>query len=83
VAAAPKTTAPANAITYYSVTDENLSLYQIGYTTGASITTENVTVKNGDATYSASVPAFTGTGVRLVTGDIPVPVTYTASFTGT
>ena len=83
VAAAPKTTAPANAITYYSVTDENLSLYQIGYTTGASITTENVTVKNGDATYSASVPAFTGTGVRLVTGDIPVPATYTASFTGT
>lgn len=83
VAAAPKTTAPANAITYYSVTDENLSLYQIGYTTGASITTENVTVKNGDATYSASVPAFTGTGVRLVTGDISVPATYTASFTGT
>ena len=41
----------ANSLTYYSVADENLSLYQIGYTTGASITTSNVTVKNGDASY--------------------------------
>lgn len=83
VAAAPGTTAPANSLTYYSVTDENLSLYQIGYTTGDSITTSNVTVKNGDATYTASAPAFTGTGVRLVTGNIPVPATYSGSFTGT
>lgn len=83
VAAAPGATAPANAIIYYSVANENLSLYQLGYTTGDSISTSNVTVKNGDAAYEASQPSFTGTGARLVTGSIPVPSTYTATFTGT
>lgn len=82
-AAAPGATAPANAITYYSVANETLSLYQLGYTTGDSITTSNVTVKNGDAAYEASQPNFTGTGARLVTGNISVPNTYTATFTGT
>lgn len=43
----------------------------------------NTTVKTGDASYSASQPSFSGTGVRLVTGNIAVPSTYTASFTGT
>ena len=80
-AAAPGATAPSNAITYYSVENETLSLYQLGYTTGASITTENVTVKNGDAAYSASAPTFSGTGARLVTGNISVPTS--ASFSGT
>lgn len=70
VAAAPGTTAPANSLTYYSVTDETLSLYQLGYTTGDSITTSNVTVKTGDAAYEATAPTFTGTGARLVTGNI-------------
>ena len=79
--AAPTATAPANAITYYAVSGETLSLYQIGYTTGDSITTSNVTVKTGDASYTASAPAFTGTGARLVTGNIAVP--SSASFTGT
>lgn len=79
--AAPGATAPANNLTYYAVSGETLSLYQIGYTTGASITTSNVTVKNGDAAYEASAPDFTGTGVRLVTGNISVP--SSASFTGT
>lgn len=83
VAAAPGATAPANAITYYAVNGEVLSLYQLGYTTGASITTSDVTVKTGDAAYDASAPEFTGTGVRLVTGNIAVPNTYTATFTGT
>ena len=83
VATAPGATAPANAVTYYSVANENLSLYQLGYTTGDSISTSNVTVKNGDAVYEASQPSFTGTGARLVTGNIPVPSTYTATFTGT
>ena len=82
VAAAPGTTAPANNLTYYSVSDETLSLYQLGYTIGASITTSDVTVKTGDAAYSASAPNFNGEGVRLVTDNIPVPATYTASFTG-
>ena len=53
----------------------------MGYTTGDSITTSNVTVKTGDASYSASSPAFTGTGVRLVTGNISTA--DSASFTGT
>ena len=81
VAAAPGATAPANSLTYYAVSGETLSLYQIGYTTGASITTSDVTVKNGDAAYQATAPSFTGTGKRLVTGNIPVPTS--ASFTGT
>lgn len=42
----------------------------------------NTTVKTGDASYVASAPAFTGTGARLVTGDIAVPDAYEASFTG-
>ena len=82
VAAAPNATAPDNNITYYSVNNELLSLYQIGYTTGDSITTSNVTVKTGDASYTASQPTFSGTGVRLVTEDIAVPSTYDASFSG-
>ena len=64
-AAAPGATAPNNAITYYSVSDETLSLYQIGYNTGDSITTSDVTVKTGDAAYSASAPAFTGTQATI------------------
>lgn len=41
----------------------------------------NQTVKTGDAAYEATAPEFTGTGVRLVTGNISVP--NTAKFTGT
>ena len=81
MAAAPGATAPSNAITYYDVTNEILSLYQLGYTTGASITTADVTVKTGDAAYEATAPVFTGAGARLVTGNISVP--QTAVFTGT
>ena len=83
VAAAPGATAPTNNLTYYSVSNETLSLYQLGYTTGDSITTSDVTVKTGDASYTASAPTFTGTGARLVTGNIAVPSSYTASFSGT
>lgn len=78
--AAPSATAPANAITYYAVANETLSLYQIGYTTGDSITTSDVTVKTGDAAYESANPTFSGTGVRLVTGNISVPTS--ASFSG-
>lgn len=81
VAAAPSATAPDNAITYYSVANETLSLYQLGYTTGDSITTSDVTVKTGDAEYQSANPTFSGTGVRLVTGNISVP--SSASFSGT
>lgn len=80
-AAAPGATAPSNAITYYAVANETLSLYQIGYTTGDSITTSDVTVKTGDAAYESANPTFAGTGVRLVTGNISVP--SSATFSGT
>lgn len=78
--AAPGATAPANAITYYNVVDENLSLYQIGATKAAPCSTANVTVKTGDASYTSSTPDFTGMGVRLVTDNISVP--SSASFSG-
>ena len=80
-AAAPGATAPSNAITYYSVANETLSLYQLGYNTGDSISTSDVSVKTGDGSYSASAPSFSGTGVRLETDNISVP--SSASFTGT
>ena len=60
---------------------ETLSLYQLGYTTGASISTSEVTVKTGDAAYEADSPTFQGTGARLVTGGISVPTS--ATFEGT
>ena len=63
--AAPGATAPSNSITYYSVSNETLSLYQIGYNTGDSISTSDVTVKTGDAAYEATAPAFTGTEKKL------------------
>lgn len=87
----PPVTGNANAlpagstpITYYSVSEETLSLYQLGYTTGQSITTQDVSVKKGDVSYTVDVsqPSFSGTDVRLETG-IAVPSTFTATFEGT
>lgn len=82
VAAAPGATAPNNAITYYSVTDETLSLYQLGYTTGASISLGTAkTFKTGDAAYQATAPTFTGQYVKLTNGSFDLPTG--ASFSGT
>ena len=64
-AAAPGATAPNNSVVYYSVSGETLSLYQLGYNTGDSITTTDVTVKTGDATYEASQPTFSGTAATI------------------
>ena len=55
--AAPSATAPSNPITYYDVTNEVLSFYQIGYNTGSA--------KTGDASYEASAPTFTGTAATI------------------
>lgn len=50
---------------------------------------DNTTVKTGDGAYQSSQPSWTGTGVRLVTGNIAVPnsgtvsVPSSASFSGT
>ena len=64
-----------------TVANENLT---IGFSQGTLPTKgTDTTVKTGDASYSASQPSFTGTGVRLVTGNIPVPSVFSATFTGT
>ena len=77
----PSSTTATGELVYCSVSGEVLSLKKFVETTGDSISTSNVTVKNGDAAYSATAPTFTGTGARLVTGNIAVP--NSASFTGT
>ena len=62
-----------------TVANENLTL---GWNAGTLPTKgANTTVKTGDAAYQASAPAFTGTGARLVTGNISIP--SSAAFTGT
>lgn len=81
--AAPGGTAPSNAITYYSVSNETLSLYQIGYNTGDSITTSDVTVKTGDASYEATAPAFTGTAGSVSVSGTPEGTVSQPSFSGT
>ena len=78
--AAPEATAPSNAVTYCSVTNEILSLYQLGYTTTDSITTTETTVATGIQSATSSTPTFTGDGVRLVTDNISTA--DSASFTG-
>lgn len=47
--------------------------------TGNEVTFSGSCTPEGDV----SQPSFTGTGARLVTGNIPVPETYEASFSGT
>jgi hypothetical protein len=62
-----------------TVTNENLTF---AWNAGTLPTKGNdTTVKTSDASYTASQPEFTGTGARLVTGNISVP--SSASFTGT
>ena len=79
--AEPNSTAATGALAYYSVSGETLTLKQIVETTGASISTSAVTVKTGDAAYQSSQPSWTGTAVRLVTGNISTA--DSASFSGT
>lgn len=61
--------------------DETLVLSKFTAATGASIGTDDVTVKTGDASYTASAPDFSGCGIRLATSMIR-DVT-SASFNGT
>lgn len=61
----PSSTTATGELVYCSVSGTKLSLKKFVETTGASISTSNLTVKTGDATYSASAPAFTGTGAEL------------------
>ena len=61
-----------------TVSSENLTF---SWDAGTLPSITPVTVKTGDATYEASTPTFTGTGVRLVTDNISVP--SAAIFSGT
>lgn len=60
---APAAGTATGELVYCSVTGETLALSKFVETTGASISTSNVTVKNGDAAYQSSQPSFTGTKV--------------------
>ena len=62
---APASSTATGELVYCSVSNETLTLSKFVETTGASISTSNVTVKNGDASYSATAPTFTGTGAEL------------------
>ena len=87
---------PFPALTSYNGALEELTIHNIWYslkssTTGTAptgVTSDslgankaNRTFKTGDAAYQSSQPTFTGTGARLVTGNIAVP--SSATFTGT
>lgn len=77
----PGNATATGALAYYSVSGETLTFKQIVETTGDSIITNNVDVKDGDAVYQSSKPTWTGTAVRLVTGNISTA--DGATFTGT
>ena len=58
--AAPSATQATGEMIYYEVSGTKLTLKKIVESTGASITTSDVTVKTGDAAYN-----FSGTGANL------------------
>ena len=61
----PSATTATGELVYCSVSGTKLSLKKFVETTGDSITTENKTVKTGDAAYQSTQPSWTGTGVEL------------------
>lgn len=75
-------TLPSCTLPTFTYASETLTITAGSYTAGKLPTKgANTTVKTGDAAYQATAPAFTGTGARLVTGNISVP--SSATFTGT
>ena len=84
-ASAPSATAASGEMTYmsYDETTETLSFKKIAVSTGASISTSNVTVKNGDPTYTASAPTFTGTDTYLYADDVQTITSTTVNVTTT
>lgn len=82
--AEPSTTTATGELVYCAVSGETLSLKKVVETTGSSITTSNVTVKTGDASYKSSAPSFTGTaGSVSVSGTAAGSVTTTYNTTST
>ena len=75
-------TLPSCTLPTYTVANETLTI------TAGSFSAGTLPTKGSNQTVATSVksvtdPTFRGTGVRLVTGNIPVPATYSGSFTGT
>lgn len=71
---------PSATMPTYTVSNEVLTITGGSFSAGSLPTKATaVTVKTGDASYSASAPTFTGTGARLVTDS---QVLTGASFTG-
>ena len=56
-------TEPTNAVECYTVENETLVLNGLSVSTGQSVDVTAVTVKTGDASYSAADPTFSGTPV--------------------
>ena len=79
----PSSTTATGELVYCSVSSETLSLKKFVETTGDSISTSNVTVKTGDATYTASTPTFTGTEATISVSGTPEGTVSQPSFTGT
>ena len=89
----PTITVTPNTATVNSITDVG-SLPTFGATVENELLTlsfsqgtlptkgSNQTVVTSIKSATSSQPSWTGTGVRLVTGNIPVPSAYTASFDG-
>ena len=68
----------SGALQYWSVQNETLILKNIVPTSGASITTSDVTVKTGDGAYESSQPMFTGTQDTIeVSGTPSGTITFT------
>lgn len=75
-------TLPSCTLPTYTVANETLTI------TAGSFSAGTLPTKGSNTTVATSVksvtdPTFSGTGVRLVTGNIPVPATYSGSFAGT
>lgn len=89
----PTITVTPNTATVNSITDVGSlptfgatvedELLTLSFSQGALPTKgSNQTVVTGIKSATSSRPSWTGTGVRLVTGNIPVPSAYTATFDG-
>lgn len=63
----PGTGSLSGEVVYMNYTEntETLSFKRLAAPTGSSINTTDVTVKNGDASYTAGAPTFTGTDVYM------------------
>lgn len=81
--AAPSATTATGELVYCEVSGTKLTLKKFVETTGASISTSNVSVVKGAATWTSSQPSFTGTEASLSVSGTPSGTVSQPSFTGT